>query len=150
MKQIKYSLQERIKWTMENRPTVYVLIRDELDYPDRVVETLNFNEIPTGYMPPPVPVHVLSQRIVIGLDFLGAESPGYPLQGILRTHDIHWVCVRKIGPVKTTYLFQLHTGEIVKHTIKGTIQNQVTQALWRKYVLKEGGNEAGIKLETAE
>lgn len=145
-KQIKYTYQERIQWTQANRPAVYELIRDELEYPDRVVETMNFNDIPKGYEPPPVPVHVLSKRVVIGLDFLGAEAPGYPHQGILRTHDIHWVSVKKIGPVKTTYFFQLSTGEIIKHTIKGTIQNQVTQSLWRKYVLKEGGDSAGVRI----
>ncbi|ARV77015.1 hypothetical protein PHABIO_384 [Pseudomonas phage Phabio] len=148
MKQIKFKLAERIEYTRINHHEIYDVIRDRLDDTNWVVEILNFNEIPTGYLPPVVDPYVLTNRILTAIEVLGPNSPGYnwaPLRG----KTVVWFTQQPISSVRRRFRYQLENGAMIEQTIKVTAQNITHHELFCKYVLQEGGNEAGKRIEVA-
>lgn len=146
MKQVKYTHKERVEWTKVNRPVVYEMFKDDLAYPARVKEILDFNEIPTGYMPDPITTEELTYRVRVGIEFLESECPGWQHRNVLASTDVVWVAIHNISSVRTRYSFQLASGEVLTATVKTNLHNLPAQTYWRKYVLREGGNVAGTKI----
>lgn len=148
MKQIKYTLAERIEWVRLNRPVVYELMEHDIGNNSFCKEHMDHNDIPTGYLPEPVDSHTLTQRILTAIEVLGPNSPGYnwpPLRG----KTVVWFKQQPISTVRRRFRYQLEDGSIIEQVIKVTPLNIVHQELFSKYILQEGGDYAGIKIEDA-
>lgn len=145
MKQIRYKHVERLAFVKSNHPDVWELVEPELDYPDRCVEIMNSHNIPHGYEPEPISASVLTCRIRNAIAVLGADCPGRSFPEIM-IREVVWIKVDNASVNKRRYTFQLDSGDILTETIKVTPERAIQQQYFNKYVMKEGGNFAGVKI----
>lgn len=146
MRQVKFTHQERLSFVETKMPAVWESIKNDLAYPARVKEIMDFNEVPTGYFPEPIDMLILTHRVRTALEVLGTDSVGWTIKERLMTNMIRWVGIRHTSSVKVRYHFQLEDGSTVVCTIKSSLENLKAQQIWKKYVLREGGNEAGVQV----
>lgn len=146
MKQIKYTHAERIEWVRLNRPIVYELMKYDIADDSFCKSHMDHNDIPTGYLPEPVDPDTLTQRILTAIAVLGPNSPGYnwaPLRG----KTVVWFKQQPLSTVRRRFRYQLEDGSVIEQVIKITPQNILHHELFSKYILQEGGDHAGTKIE---